>query len=118
MPVLEMPKFQQDREPKHEEDEFMELVYDRRAAPVIYHFFPYAFFSDVSDIVHEGRFQVILKESDKDKFYTMMLLEGWIRSCLCFELQLRTATTAQEAQIRGWIASAKKLQAAGYVPLS
>lgn len=117
MPVLEMPKIgQKDREPDKEAGEFMELVYDRRAAPVIYHYFPYAYFSDASDEIHEGRFQVILKESDKDKFYTMMILEGWIRSCFCFELQLAMQEDLED--LEKWLESAKKLLAAGYVPIS
>lgn len=115
MKTLEMPKFQRDREPAKDEEEFMELVYDRDAAPIIYKIFPYAYFSDASDEIHEGRFQVILKESDKDKFYTMMILEGYARSCLCFELRMTMGKEEDIKQITDWIASANKLKKAGYV---
>lgn len=115
MKTLEMPKFQKDREAVKDEQEFMELVYDRGAAPIIYKIFPYAYFSDASDEVHEGRFQVILKQSDKDKFYTMMILEGYVRSCLCFELQMAMGEDKDIEQIKGWIESADKLKKAGYV---
>lgn len=115
MTVSEMPKFKIDREPN--EDEFMELVYNPDAAPIIFKHFPNAYFSDASDDIHDGRFQVILNwELDRNKFYTMMILEGFVRDCLCFELNIRIGTKQQLEEVNSWIKSADKLKNAGYVP--
>lgn len=65
-----------------------ELVYDEGAREVIAKRWPDAVFSDASDYIHLGRFEVSV-EAEPDEFYPFMIQEGWARACFGFELTLR-----------------------------
>ena len=89
-------------------ESFRELVYDREAWEFIKERWPEAKFTNASDYIHEGRFGVEIVGITSDDFYPLMLVEGWARCCLGFEM----ATMMKEKvdDVWRWISMAKALE--------
>lgn len=90
-----------------------ELVYDADAWPFIKERWPQAQFTDASDCVHEGRFEVTIPGVDEDEFFPVMILEGWSECCLGFLLRLYLPSEHGDT-IRRWINTAKAMKEASY----
>jgi len=75
--------------------EFMDLVYDARAAKAICQRFPHAKIADASDYLHEDRIEVILPECDEDAYLSEAMRDGFYIASLTFQLMLLEATGQQ-----------------------
>lgn len=80
-----------------------DLIYDEEVKPLISKRFPHAKYTDASDEVHEGRFQVELPDSDRDDFYKAAIREGWHGVSLHFQLMMNCGRKESAEQIMKWI---------------
>lgn len=90
-----------------------ELVYDADAEATIKARWAQAKFTDASDFIHEGRFEVTIPDCDEDEFYAVMILEGWSGCCLGWELRMHLSEHRED--VRRVIDQAKAMKEAGYV---
>lgn len=111
MTVLEMPKFKPERGPN--EDEFYDLVYNLDSAPIVFKYFPNAYFIYACDDVHDSRFAVIIHNSQREEFYVRMIVEKEAHHCLGFQLMIKAPQEGQKTinEVRSWLNKAKELAA-------
>lgn len=81
-----------------------DLIYDEKAMPAIKARFPHAMLMDASDEVHEGRFQVVLPDGDRDAFYKHLMREGDWQASLHFGLMMVGGRKEDKATIERWMA--------------
>lgn len=93
---------------------FRELVYDESVRIYIQENWPDAVFTDASDEIHEGRFEVEIAGITEDEFYPVALAEGWFLSLLGGGLI--ALDNERKPDIERWIKLAKERMAPKEVP--
>jgi hypothetical protein len=85
----------------------MDVIYDEAVKPIIHERFPGAVFTDASDEIHEGRFEVILPDEERDAYFKHAIREGYYTVSLGFQVMMQCGSDEAKETIERWLRELK-----------